>query len=131
MIPANLPNEAVRTAMTKMFYYMLVLLGFGILKYAISPTSGPMDVILAIIIFCAINTQSYTLLVIFALFVLLGLVDGISYILTFLQNGKPFFDPARNDNTIKLMLVVTLFVRLVGNLTLTQVDCSLSSCTKN
>ena len=114
MIPSNLPNEAVKQSMTKMFYFMLVLLGFGILKYIVTPTSGPMDVILAIIIFCAINTQSYVLLVIFALFVLLGLVDGISYVLTFLQNGQPFFDPAKQDNMTKLMLIVTLFVRLVG-----------------
>lgn len=98
----------------RLLKYMFLLLVISLLKFFISPVDAVNDLILVLIIWCSINAVSYILLVIYQVFVFLGLVGTLSVLAAIVQSKKGWTELDKKVYVVLVVKAVTFVVHVVG-----------------
>ena len=115
MIPNNAPNEACRQAATRLYYFTVFLIVFGLIKYTVMPQSAFNDLLMAAILMCAIHSTSFVILAIYVFLFLTRLAEHVIFFLTIIQNDKPLIAGEASKDYARLIIIVTSFIHLFGN----------------
>lgn len=114
MIPDNAPNEACKTRATRLYYFTIVLIVFGLVKYMLMPESAFNDFIMACVLMCAVHSLSYVLLAIYMFLYLTRLADHVVYFLTIVQNGKSFISGQSSIDYARIIILLTSVLHTLG-----------------
>ena len=114
ILPPEYPNVTCQTKAARLLRFMLLLLVISLLKFFVSPADAMNDLLLVLIIWCALNAISFILLVIYQVLVVLGLVATLSVVAALIQDGRHFLSFEKTVYVALAVKGVTFIIHVIG-----------------